>query len=215
MFKPFDFFTIAGQRRLLRIELFLLKWAMRLLSASVEICLRQNFGRRYMPMLFAAPFLFLFCAGLDPFRTPLTDLFWLGLFALAFWHFIYLFVRRSRSIAEPHSQSAGESWGGWQRFGFDETIVQRYLEPALCALVGCIIFLIDPFLGFWLMASGAALFVKQQISRFKTNRRIMDALDAKLEAQRLNAALTKAQQRPAQRAQKSHRAYFPRGGQHP
>ena len=204
-----DFFTLAGQRFYLRIWLFLLKWAMRLLSASAETWLRKNFGRNYALWLFAPPFMFLFCSAFYPHPTPLTEVFLLGLFVLTGWHIGNLFVRRYRSRAEPHSGSAGVSWSYWKRLGLAETTTQRYLEPALCGLAGGILFSFDQFLGGWLMASGLALFVKQQISDFKLNRRVMDALDAKLEAQRMNTSLTQYQQKPGQGAQKSHRAHFP------
>ena len=66
MSNALDFFTIAGQRRYLRIALFLGKWLMALTSASVEKYLRSNFGRHYVYMLVSALFLFLVCSGLNP-----------------------------------------------------------------------------------------------------------------------------------------------------
>jgi hypothetical protein len=82
-------------------------------------------------------------------------------------------------------------------------------------MVGLLVSLPDPFLGCWLLASAVALFIKEQQTRFKLNRRIMDALDAKLAAQALNNSLKQHQSGPGPRAQKSHRAHFPRGGQPP
>jgi len=188
---------------------------MRLLSASVEAFLRSNFGRRYVHMLSGAFLLCMIYSGLNPFRGLLINLFLLGLFARIICHYIHVFQRRRLSAAEPHSSSAGDSWLIWQRFGLTQTTVQRYIEPAFCWIVGLLVSMQDPFLGVWLKASGFALFIKEQIKRFKTNRRIIDSIDAKLEAQALNASLKQYQPGPGQGAQKSHRAYFPRSGHHP
>ncbi|MGA2787490.1 MAG: hypothetical protein ABSF60_08180 [Verrucomicrobiota bacterium] len=73
--------------------------------------------------------------------------------------------------------------------------------------------MLDPFLGLWLKTSAVALLVKAQIKRFKFIRRIIDSIDAKLEAQTLNTSLKQYQPGPGQGAQKSHRAHFP-GGVH-
>lgn len=215
MSDPLNFFTIAGQRRYLRIALFLGKWLMRLLSASVEAFLRTNFGRRYVHMLAGAFLFFFLSTGLNPAPALLTSLFLMGLFALVIYHYIQMFRRRGLSVAEPHSSSAGNSWNFWQRFGLAQTTVQRYLEPALCWLIGLIISTPDPFLGFWLKASAVALFVKEQINRVRITRRIIEANDAKVSAQDLNSGVRQYQQGPGQAAQKSHRARFPSGGQHP
>ncbi len=108
MSNALDFFTIAGQRRYLRIALFLGKWLMALTSASVEKYLRSNFGRHYVYMLVSALFLFLVCSGLNPHPAPLTSLFLSVLFVLVIYHFIQVFRRRRLAVAEPHSASAGD-----------------------------------------------------------------------------------------------------------
>jgi hypothetical protein len=64
------------------------------------------------------------------------------------------------------------------------------------------------------MASGVSLLIKEQINRVKITRRIIDAHDAKIAAQSLNSALRQYQSGPGQGAQKTHRAHFPRSGQH-
>jgi len=211
----FYLFRASTLRRSAHISLFLGKWLMRLLSASVEAFLRDNFGQRYIHMLFGAFLLCLICSGLDRFPGSLINIFLLGLFARIIYHYIHAFQRRRLSAAEPHSSSAGESWKIWQTFGFTQTTVQRYIEPAFCWIVGLLVSMQDPFLGVWLKASGFALFIKEQIKRFKTNRRIIDATDAKLEAQALNASLKQYQPGPGQGAQKSHRAHFPGSIHHP
>ena len=188
---------------------------MRLLSPSVEAFLRSNFGRRYVHILFGSLLLCLIWSGLDPFRGLLFYLFLSGLFARIIYHYIHVFQRRRLSAAEPHSSSAGDSWKIWQRIGITETAVQRYIEPAFCWIVGLLVTLQDPFLGLWLKASAFALFINEQIKRFKINRRIIDSIDAKHAAQSHNAALKQYQPRPGQGAQKSHRAYFPRSGHRP
>ena len=56
MFDQFDPFKFSTWKRYLRIWLFIAKWLMRLLSANLELCLRHNFGRRYLPRLIASSF---------------------------------------------------------------------------------------------------------------------------------------------------------------
>ena len=215
MYNALDFFTIAGQRRYLNITLFIGKWLMALMSASVETYLRANFGRRYVFMLVSAFFFFLVCSGLNPHPSALTSLFLFGLFVLGIYHFIQMFRRRHLGVAEPHSASTGDSWIFWQRFGLAQTTTQRYVEPAFCWLLGLIISPVDPFLGFWLKTSAVALLIKEQISRVRITRRIIDANDAKVAAQNLNNGVRQYQQGPGRGAQKSHRAHFPGSGQRP
>jgi hypothetical protein len=215
MSDPLEFFTFAGQRRYLRIALFLGKWLMRLMSASVEAYLRANFGRRYVNMLAGAFFFFFVCTGLNPAPAAFTSLFLLGLFVMVVRHVLQVFRRRRLSATEPHSASAGESWVVWQRFGLAPATVQRYLEPLLCWIIGLIISPADPFLGFWLKASAVALLIKEQFNRVRITRRIIDANDAKVSAQSLNTGMRQYQQGPGQAAQKSHRAHFPSRIQRP
>ena len=211
----FSPFRVATLRRTFRICLFVGKWLLRLLPQTVEPFLRSNFGRRYVLQPFGAWFLFLICASLNPRPAATSSLFLVSLFALISYHCVHVFQRNRLSAAEPHSSSTGDSWKLWQKHGFSKSTVQCYLEPALCGMVGLLVLLPDPFLGWWLMASASALFIKEHHTRFKLNRRVTDALDAKLAAQTLNNALRQPQSGPGPRAQKSHRAHFPRSGQHP
>jgi hypothetical protein len=159
--------------------------------------------------------LFLVCAAFNPHPAFSTVLFLLSLLGCIFFHYVQVIQRKRLSVAEPHSSSAGDSWNIWQTQGLTKTTVKRYVEPALCMAVGLLVSLPDRFLGCWLVASAVALFVKEQQSRFKIGRRIMDSIDAKHEAQALNNSLKQQQPAPGQGAQKSHRAHFPRSGQHP
>jgi len=145
----------------------------------------------------------------------LTNLFVFGLLARIIQHYFHVFHRRRHSVTEPLSSSAGDSWKFWNRFGYTKATIQRYIEPALCMISGLFVSMQDPFLGVWLKLSAVALFIKEQISRFRINRRIIDSVDAKVEAQTLNSSLKQYQPGPGQGAQKSHRAHFPRSGHHP
>jgi hypothetical protein len=80
---------------------------------------------------------------------------------------------------------------------------------------GLVMSMFDPFLGVWLKLSAVALFVKEQIIRFRINRRIIDSIDAKVQAQTFNSYLKQHQPGPGQGIQKIHRAHFPRSGRHP
>ncbi|MBU6399693.1 MAG: hypothetical protein KGS61_05195 [Verrucomicrobia bacterium] len=192
-------------KRMLRINAFIWKWVMRFLTASAEVALHRNFGRRYLPRLLAGVFFCTVCASLAPRPSPLTGVWVLGLYALVTYHAIHAYTRRG--VAEPHSLSAGEPWPVWRKLPFAETTVQRYCEPAFCLAVGCFLRPLDPFLGTWLLASGVAVLVKGQLTRVQETRRVLDAMDARHEAQALHAALNARQQRP--QAQQAHRARLP------
>lgn len=211
----FEFFKISTQRRYGRYALFLGKWLMRLLSASVETFIHFNFGRRYVHMLPCAFLLCIFCSNFAPSPHSLTNLFLFCFFALVVYHYIKVFLRKQRSGVEPHSASTGESWEIWQRIGLAKTTINCYVEPVFCWIVGLHVTKIDPFLGLWLKSAAVALFVKEQIKRFKFNKRIIDSNDAKVEAQALNAALKGHKAGPVQGAQKSHRVRFPGSRQQP
>jgi len=185
-----DYFSVSNLRRYARYALFLGKWLMRLLSAGVEAFLRSNFGRRYVHMLSGAFLLCLTCSAFYPRPGLLTNLFVFGLLARIIQHYFHVFHRRRHSVTEPLSSSAGDSWKFWNRFGYTKATI-------------------------WLKLSAVALFIKEQISRFRINRRIIDSVDAKVEAQTLNSSLKQYQPGPGQGAQKSHRAHFPRSGHHP
>lgn len=201
-----EFIQLA--RRNWRVTLFVLRWGMRLMSASIEIYFRRNFGCRYLPMLIGAFIAFAFCAGLVPSPSPLTTLFFLVTLVLAFRHCLFAFMRYRLSLPEPHTLSAGDSWNVWQCWGFRPSTVQCYIEPALSLIAGFLVLGIDPFLGFWLTGSALALCVKEQLIRIKMVRHIQNAADARIEAQRLNGGLNQYVARSTRGAQRPHRAGF-------
>ncbi|MBU6401006.1 MAG: hypothetical protein KGS61_11855 [Verrucomicrobia bacterium] len=199
---PKAYFT---PKRMLRINGFIWKWVMRLLTASVEVALHRNFGRRYLPRLLAGTFFCTVCAAAAPRPSTLTGLWVLGLYALVAFHAVCVYARQG--VVVPHSFSAGEPWPLWRRIPWSETAVQRFGEPALCALIGLLVMPLVPFLAGWLVSAGLALLVKGQICRIEESRRVLDAMDARHEAQALHTALNARQQRP--QAQQAHRARLP------
>jgi hypothetical protein len=209
MFELFDPFKVSTWRRYLRIWLFIAKWLMLLLSASIELCLRRNFGRRYLPRLILAVVFYTFCAGVAPSPNSLTGLFLAGLFAALACHIFQILKRQWRSLPEPYTFSAGDSWLLGQFLKCPQTTVQRFVEPGLCFLLSLPLATVDPFLHLWLAASALALFVKEQIQSIKLTRQILDALDAKHKAQALNTALKAHQQPHGQVGQRAHRAHLP------
>jgi hypothetical protein len=210
-----DPFWLFKPKPFLRFSLFVGKWFMRLTSASVELCLRANFGRRYLPRLVLAALLCTFCVFLDPSASFPTAGFLLGLYVLVAYHAGEIFTRKARGVPEPQTFSTGESWVVWQRLPVSNAFVQRYLEPSLCAFIGLLVGELDPFLHFWLLTSAISLFIKQQIDRVLVTRRVLDSIDAKHEAQTLNGAIKAFQQRH-QAAQRPQRARLPQpGGRHP
>jgi len=205
-------FQISTYRRLGRISFRIAQWLTRLLSASVEVYLRRNFGRRYLLTIILAVVFYMMCMGFAPPAMPLTGFFALGLMVLSFHHFAFAFSRRRLQVPEPHTFSAGDSWELWRRLPFQPATVQQCLEPALCVIISFPVAAVDPFLALWLRASAVALFAKEQITRMSTTRRILDAADARLEAQRLNAGLNQHLHQPHHGAQAAHRARFPNRG---
>jgi hypothetical protein len=103
MSKAFDFLKLVNLKRYARISLFVAKWLMRLLSASIEIYLHWNFGRRYVPTLLAALIFATVCVWLVRQPAPPTALFLVGLWSMAFYHTVYAFTRRRLPVAEPHT----------------------------------------------------------------------------------------------------------------
>lgn len=206
---------LATLRTHIHIAKIVWKWLIKLFPASIEPFLHSNFGRRYVFMPVGGCAFFLCCADLNPHPVFTSTLFFLGMVVLIIYHCIQTFLRNRLSAGEPHSSSAGDPWKIWQNLGYAKSTVQQYLEPAFCAGIGGIISRLDPFLGFWLIASAAALFIREQQSRFKINRRIQDALDAKIEAQAMNNSLKPQQPGGGPVVPKTHRAFFPKSGHHP
>ena len=212
LFNPFRLSTLRFYGR---IMLFIYKWLMWLFSASIEIYLHRNFGCRYLGMLSFSWFFCVLCCGITSCKTVLDAIFVFGLSIHLVAHVIGAFTRSYRGIPEPHSHYTGDAWRIWQRWRFEQATVQRYLEPLLCVLIALPLHDIDPFLFFWLIASGISLFIREQIVRVRNAWRVQNAIDARLEAQDLNANLNRHQNRTAQVAQQAHqphRARFPQGG---
>lgn len=197
---------IQTARRYWRMTLFVLRWGMRLLSASTEIHFRRNFGRRYLPMLMGAFLLFTICSGVISPAAPLTTLFFLVTMVQVIRHCLFAFFRTRLSLPEPHTLWTGDSWDVWQRLGYGTSTVQCYIEPALSLILGLLVLNVDPLLGFWLAASGLALFVKEQLIRIESLRHILNAADGRIEAQRLNSGLNRYLNQSARGTQRPHRA---------
>ena len=214
MFDQFDPFKFSTWKRYLRIWLFIAKWLMRLLSANLELCLRHNFGRRYLPRLIASVFLYWLFVSLAPPPNALAGLFLPAMFVILVYHSTQMMTRQRRGTAEPYTLSTGDSWL-CHYLKCSQSSVQGYVEPGLCFLVGLTLAGADRFLHCWLEASAVALFIKEQIYRSKLTRRILDSMDAKHEAQAMNAAMKAYQQPPAQRGQQTHRAHLPQRPQQP
>ena len=202
-------FQVSTFRRNGRICLWIAQWLMRVLSANVEVYLHRNFGRRYLVTIIVSVVFYLLSMGFVSLAMPMAGLFALGLLLLSFHHCAFAFSRGRLKLPEPHTFSTGDSWELWRRLPFQPTTVQRVFEPMLCVIISFPLAAVDPFLGLWLRASGVALFAKGQIMRMSMTRRIMDAADARIEAQRLNAGLNHYLQQPHSGTQTSHRARLP------
>jgi len=154
---------------------------------TIEVFLHHRFGARSGKALLKGflVLLVVFAAARHdgaPATVPLFPGFLFGYMILAIGHWL---TGRIRPTEQIHSYSAGEPWPLWRQVPVDTTTVQRYLEPALCCLIACVVLLLDSALAHWLFLAALALFIKEQVLRSQIRTRQLDAFDNRAETQRL------------------------------
>jgi hypothetical protein len=177
---------------------------MRIVPASVEVFFRRNFGWRYLPTIMMA---FLLCAcyaSLVP--VVLTQLFVFAMLGMSIYHIGVTWARPSGRSPGRYSYSTGDSWPIWRNSGLRPTTVQRYIEPAICVVIAGLITPFDLALSLWVVASGMALFIKEQLGLFRSRRRVLDSVDSRIESQQLNELVTQQLNPRADEAEGFHRA---------
>lgn len=187
--------TAHSVRRGARAALWTSRLLLKLLPPGVEIFLHRHFGERYFPRMAGSFFLFLayrHCVLLIPyFSSRPAERFFLGFYALCFFvvgvfHFAEFLIRRFRLGDEIHSFSCGKPFSFWQRLGTRPIVVQRRVEPALCFCAFLVVSMFAPALGSWILYSACAALFKIHIDRWTLRTRMLDTIDARIEAQQLN-----------------------------
>lgn len=181
----------------------ILKWALpsakftyKMLAVSAEVFCRHCFGRRYAPtLLLSLCFSFL---GLNLIRITepqahpgLIDDYLLIYLILVIYHVARMWWHQT----PVHSYSNGLSWEIWSRFNFSPNLVKTWIEPLMLAMAGILLLWANQHLAFWLIFGAGCLFAKESLSRRRFNNRVMDALDARLEGERI-ATATRQQSEP-------------------
>lgn len=175
-------------------------------AKTIVVFLRQDFGARYfnvsdflgsMATFAVYTFLFLmFFAGKTGNKRPgdnsddgtILGLFFLGFIAMSIYH-QYIASRRERSGRRWHSRYAGTSFFSFL-YPTDIYIVQRYIEPILAVIAGYAAYnYLNQPLGLWLVFAGLCLGAIEQFQAARSRNRLLDAIDAQIEAQNLGAAL--------------------------
>jgi len=154
---------------------------------TIEVFLHHRFGARSGKALLKAFLLLLVVYlvsvhGGPPASVPLFPGFLFAYIIVATGHWL---TSRFRPIQHIHSHSTGEPWPLWRQLRVETATVQRYFEPALCGLIAAIVAPLDPALGYWLFLATLALFIKEQVSRARRRARRLDALDSRIETERL------------------------------
>jgi hypothetical protein len=95
----------------------------------------------------------------------------------------WLSSQRNQPTEQIHSYSSGEPWPLWEQIPVDIIIIERYLEPVTCCLIGLAVLIFDGALARWLFLAALTLFVKGQVGRARRRTRQLDGVDNKIEAE--------------------------------
>lgn len=176
-------------------------------AVTVEVFIRHQFGERYFSLLkfllascLLGMYVWLgsFAALLGNQWSPSLILLWWAFMAASLLHLLDIQMRNWLGVVW-HSQSYGLSWlsplvgarlipilpwrlTDWQLY--------RIIEPALCAILALLLYyLVDRPLGTWLGLAALALFVRNNLAYAQARGRLLDLLDARIEATATASAL--------------------------
>src|ERR1039458_8035729 len=190
-FKAVEFGMARTKKIILKWLLPSAKLACKLMAVSAEVFCRHSFGLRYGLWLIGS---FLLCfgyTGLVGMANPgvtwhLLD-FYLSIFLLLLLFHVVGLCRQRPPLRD--SYSTGQSWQFWQRIGFSQNTVHLVFEPGLHVLVGVILFPFDHSLSVWLQTAGVCLFIKEIIVQWQEYEHLLDALDSRVEGERMSQAV--------------------------
>jgi len=173
----------------LRERIEFTRWLCFFPALTVMLFLRRNIGNRLndpLSLLGVTVVMFVFAELAR--NTPYAELlqifavlvFFVGLMARANWS------REFRSGVRRHSYYVGDSYleFAWlPAFLRRERRIQRFVDPAVAAITGLVVWSFCPALGFWITFSGLCLrFFEDAVYR-KQIERNMDLVDSMIEAE--------------------------------
>jgi hypothetical protein len=178
-------------RTILKWLLPSVKIAHQMLAVSAEVFLRHSFGVRYVGYLVAGFFsccLYTLLIGLTGLGEKIPFLKWYlaAYFVLVSYHIFCFFGRRNSVV---HSQSTGVPWNVWSVRARESQIFQLLAEPSFIAITGLIVLPFDAPLAVWLLGCGLCHFIKGATGLWNRWNRLHDALDARLEGERMSEAV--------------------------
>jgi hypothetical protein len=176
-------------------------------AKTIEVYFRKDFGQRYFGIgnvfgsiltfglyLSAVPYLMERSTRRSPATASAEDdswilgLFFLGFVALGLLHQIAAWLRQRRG-QRWHSRYSGTSHLAFLSPG-NPYIVQRYIEPGIAFVIGWLLFnYLNRPLGAWLIFASFCLAATEAINAKRARNRILDAIDAQIEAKHLGEAL--------------------------
>ena len=175
----------------------ILKWALpsikaayNLLATNAEVFCRHSFGQRYAASLLGS---FFFCfvtmallRAVEPENSSsVIDVYLLIYFILVLYHLGCMW----RPRATIHSYSGGQSYEFWNGLGVNPVLIKTFFEPLIFALAGVLIYPANRLLSAWLQVAGFCMCVKEVISYWKYSNRVRDAVDARLEGERISGGV--------------------------
>ena len=166
------------------------KFACKMLAVSAEVFCRHTFGPRYAPSLLAG---FLFCfvsmacllAVFPSESSHFIDVYLLSYFILVLWHIFRMWFPRTPT----QSYSNGYSWELWERLNIPPAVVKIIVEPAIIEIAGLVIHPVNVLLSDWLAVGGLCLCVKEFLFFWRLRNRVLDAVDARLEGERISTGV--------------------------
>lgn len=164
-------------------------------AKTVIVFLRHDFGERYFNVIdsFGSTLTFIgFAVVAGVVLASENDGLVLGLFLFGFigmslFH-LFLAKQRDRSGRRWHSRYPGTSYLAFIAPG-NVFFVQRYLEPILAIILGFALAVINRPLGVWFVFSGFCIAATEQIAAQRFRNRLLDAIDAQIEAEQLGEAI--------------------------
>jgi hypothetical protein len=166
------------------------KIAYKMLAVSAEVFCRHSFGQRYAPNLLAS----FFCSFVTlsllrkvvPQEAPIfVSLYLFGFFILLLWHLVHMW--RPRATIQSHSN--GQSLNFLARLDVNPNIVRILLEPSIVLFIGALFIAVNQLLSVWIMLGAICLFIKETLAYFQFANRILDAIDARLEGERIGTGV--------------------------
>lgn len=186
-----------------RVGMMITELVMGFFSQTVEVFLRHDFGERYFSFLgifgsFVTYGILLFL-GLTAAQTQggfFLGAFFLISFVMCLVHHWQIYQRNQKGIAW-HSRYAGTPWLLEALPQASPYVVKRWIEPVLVIGLGFFFSIIEAPLGAWLIFAGLSLAAREQIAASRIRERVLDAIDADIEARQMRAAIIE-QKKPQQ-----------------